>query len=372
MRRLISPRRLLLNYFSTLSVLVAGWYICFYVSDFHQGILKAFAHLWFLDVFRINIPVYRLFVALLILYAVVLLPYYASAPFITSKTWIALRGLYLGIPRLWHAPRCTRLKRKPARKPVLSTSTRQASLALLLKFFFAPLMINWCLGHIGDMLDHIEWVKQDVRQGMGGRWLFDHALFMALFQIILFVDTLLFTLGYIIEMPRLKNRIVSVDASLLGWVVCLACYPPFNQVTGYYLPWQSTDFPHFANDALHLLVNIGILVLMGIYSWSSVALGWKASNLTNRGIVSHGPYAWVRHPAYVAKNTAWWLGALPGFYMAWQVDTGSLLKAIACTAGWSVIYAARALTEERHLLRANNGYQQYMQRVRWRFIPGVL
>jgi protein-S-isoprenylcysteine O-methyltransferase Ste14 len=39
--------------------------------------------------------------------------------------------------------------------------------------------------------------------------------------------------------------------------------------------------------------------------------------------------------------------------------------------GWTVIYALRAVTEERHLLMLNNGYAQYAQRVRWRFVPGV-
>jgi len=49
-----------------------------------------------------------------------------------------------------------------------------------------------------------------------------------------------------------------------------------------------------------------------------------------------------------------------------------LALALLCTAAWSLIYAARAITEERHLLRANNGYREYMQTVRWRFIPGVI
>jgi hypothetical protein len=32
-----------------------------------------------------------------------------------------------------------------------------------------------------------------------------------------------------------------------------------------------------------------LLLAMSIYSWASIALGFKASNLTNRGIVSRGP-----------------------------------------------------------------------------------
>ena len=59
-------------------------------------------------------------------------------------------------------------------------------------------------------------------------------------------------------------------------------------------------------------MNITLLLAMTVFAWSSVALGFKASNLTNRGIVSRGPYAFVRHPAYAAKNLAWWIGAVPG------------------------------------------------------------
>ena len=91
-----------------------------------------------------------------------------------------------------------------------------------------------------------------------------------------------------------------------------------------------------------------------------------------RGIVTRGPYAFVRHPAYVAKNLAWWLGALPTFAMqfaesSWQALGYSLLSVF----GWTVIYALRAITEERHLLMLDNGYAAYAQKVRWRFIPGV-
>ena len=117
---------------------------------------------------------------------------------------------------------------------------------------------------------------------------------------------------------------------------------------------------------------IVLLVALALFSWASIALGFKCSNLTNRGIVTHGPYAFVRHPAYAAKNLAWWLGALPmlGMMMAtgsWKSIGYSLLALF----GWTTIYALRAITEERHLLLSNNGYAEYAQKVRWRFVPGI-
>ncbi|MCK7492814.1 MAG: hypothetical protein MZW92_15765 [Comamonadaceae bacterium] len=68
-----------------------------------------------------------------------------------------------------------------------------------------------------------------------------------------------------------------------------------------------SDFHQFDDPTLHGL-NVLLLVLMAIYASASVALGLKAGNLTHRGIVARGPYAFIRHPAYTCKNMAWWIG----------------------------------------------------------------
>jgi protein-S-isoprenylcysteine O-methyltransferase Ste14 len=254
----------------------------------------------------------------------------------------------------------------------LTPAAKQAGLALLLKFFFAPLMLNWCLAHVGDMSNSISQVIGGWNEGQRGRILFDGSLFWACFQAILFVDTFLFTIGYIVEIPALRNRIRSVDPTFFGWFVCLACYPPFNGFTGGIFEWQSNDFPQFQTDSIHFAANITLLVLMCVYSLASVALGLKASNLTNRGIVARWPYSVVRHPAYVAKNLAWWIGAMPTLYVLWSLNNMSGLGyALVSLSGWSLIYVYRAITEERHLLLASNGYAEYMAKVRWRFIPRV-
>src|SRR3989338_7602736 len=91
-------------------------------------------------------------------------------------------------------------------------------------------------------------------------------------------------------LPNLKNTILSVEPSLLGWIVTLICYPPFNFYANKVITWKSTDFAYFSNPYLFLTINIMILALMGVYSWASISLGFKASNLTHRGIVTKGPY----------------------------------------------------------------------------------
>jgi protein-S-isoprenylcysteine O-methyltransferase Ste14 len=336
---------------------------------------------WQFGMFEIDavVTIHTLLLALIALYAVVLSPYYARYPWLHSKAFVFLRGLRFSVARMRRpqsAARRALQARQPWRLPLragLSPSAKQAGLALLLKFFFAPLMINWCLNHCGDAANSVVQFFDGLREGMTGRQLFDSSLFWACFQLILFVDTLLFTIGYIVEVPALGNRIRTVDPTFFGWAICLACYPPFNDFTSRFLEWQSSDFPHFENTAVHFVANISLLAALSIYSWASVALGFKASNLTNRGIISHGPYAFVRHPAYVAKNLAWWIGALPNLYLV--VASGNVRNAayaLLALCGWTTIYALRAITEERHLLLTDNGYAEYMQRVKWRFIPKVI
>jgi protein-S-isoprenylcysteine O-methyltransferase Ste14 len=196
--------------------------------------------------------------------------------------------------------------------------------------------------------------------------------FWFLLQSIIFLDVFFFTIGYLIELPRLRNEIRSVDPTWLGWTVALLCYPPFNQITAALVGWQSSDFPRFDEPAVHLALNILLLALMAIYSSASVALNFKASNLTHRGIVAWGPYALVRHPAYVCKNIAWWIAAIPTLHTALQTSLWTATLAAASVAGWSTIYVLRALTEEDHLRRVDGEYDQYCARVRYRFIPRIV
>lgn len=350
--------RFVSNYLSTLAFIGLSYWIISRLSNFHRSMLQG---QWQLGLFGLDlvITVHGLFVTLIAIYAAILIPYYAAYPWMRSKAFTFAQGLWFAL-------------RRDRSNPQLSPLARQAGLALLLKLFFAPLMINWCLVHVANLTGSLFQLIDGTQGGLSGRELFDTSLFWAAFQLILFVDTLLFTLGYIIELPTLGNRIRSVDPTFFGWFVCLACYPPFNDLTLRLLEWQSSDFPQFQSDFLHFTLNIGVLIALGIFSWASIALGSKASNLTNRGIVTQGPYAFVRHPGYAAKNFAWWLGALPllGTTLAsghWQAFAYSLFAIF----GWTAIYAMRAVTEERHLRLLDNGYAEYARKVRWRFVPGV-
>jgi protein-S-isoprenylcysteine O-methyltransferase Ste14 len=170
----------------------------------------------------------------------------------------------------------------------------------------------------------------------------------------------------------LKNQIRSVEPTLFGWAVALACYPPLNGLTSKILSWKPVDFPQFETPAVHITVNFLLLGLLAIYTSASVALNFKASNLTHRGIVAWGPYRFIRHPAYACKNMAWWIGSIPAIMVAMHTSLWDTILILSSIGGWALIYTLRALTEEDHLRKVDSAYGQYCNKVKYRFIPGVL
>lgn len=256
----------------------------------------------------------------------------------------------------------------------LTPDQRLGLLSVLLKAFFAPLMVAWLFDHTVQMVAHGGQLLADLRSpSLEALAVFNAHGFWFLFKLILFLDVLFFTLGYLVELPVLKNEIRSVDPTLLGWGVALACYPPFNTLTGQVFGGgYSAEFPQFSHPGVHLAANAFLLVLMGIYTWASVALNFKASNLTHRGIVDRGPYRLVRHPAYVCKNLAWWIGLLPALLTALDTSLNATLLTLGSMLGWSVIYYMRAVTEEDHLRGVDGEYDAYSARVPYRFVPGLV
>ncbi len=317
-----------------------------------------------LQLFSFHCQVRDVLPALYAVYGVLLLLYYLSEkqPQIAKSVYclLALKKI-LKTPRLIYTEG-------------LNQDERQGILSILLKGFFAPLMVAWLLDHTNLMLNH-------------GLYIFNHTGlltsefllvfnkhgFWFLLKAILFFDVFFFTLGYLIELPCLNNTIRSVDPTLTGWAVALVCYPPFNGITGRILSWQPTYLPQFDNPVVHIATNLLLLLLMAIYASASVALNFKASNLTHRGIIASGPYRIIRHPAYTCKNLAWWIGSLPAINAGLQISSPwTVFLVLASMTGWTLIYVLRALTEEDHLRKVDGDYDKYCETVRHRFIPGVL
>ena len=253
----------------------------------------------------------------------------------------------------------------------LSGEDRLALLSTLLKAYFGPMMSLWLMAHCMGAWTNAVVMESARIADVGFHLWFNDVGFWFLMQVILFVDVLVFTVGYLVESPRLNNQIRSVDPTLLGWTAALLCYPPFNAVTSRILGSPVSDFPQFDDPLAHVALNVVLLLLMAIFASASAALGLKASNLTHRGIVARGPYAIVRHPAYVSKNLAWWIASVPAISAAWTESTWQGILTVASIVAWTSLYALRAVTEEDHLRSVDGEYAAYAAKVRYRFIPGV-
>lgn len=270
--------------------------------------------------------------------------------------WQALRKLVSAPRKTW--------------REGLQGQERLGLLSVMVKAFFAPMMVVFLIDHGARLLGN----GAGLYGAMGAADASPLAIFNAhgfwfALQVILLVDVAFFTIGYLVESPALKNEIRSVDPTLLGWLVALMCYPPLNDITSSVLGWRTEDFPQFDDPTVHVAMNLAILLLMGVYASASAALNFKASNLTHRGIVSWGPYRFVRHPAYVCKNLAWWIGAVPALTAALAVSTLEAVTVLVSVLGWSVIYYLRAVTEEDHLRKVDGEYDRYCDQVPYRFIP---
>ncbi len=341
------------NYFSTMGFILF-WYFFYNSIPYYQNFLNGNFSLVFLNNFSLTSQ--NIFQFVVFAYAILLIPFY----FFHQEKGKALIILEYFIKKI----------RNFSYK--INQKEKVSILAWMVKLFYAPLMIFWLSGHISTMINNIYltfWNRKLFFENFYD--FFNNNLFWTLFSCILFFDVFFFTCGYLIESPLLKNTIKSVEPTLLGWVVALGCYPPFNGIIGNIITWYSTDFPQFAGHWFHLFFNFTLLICMGFYSWASFSLGWKASNLTNRGIVKKWPYRFVRHPAYIAKNTAWWIGTLPMLVQSFsQANWKLFIIIIASMSFWTFLYFMRAMTEERHLLR-DPDYQKYKKEVPYRFIPKV-
>lgn len=249
-------------------------------------------------------------------------------------------SLMISILSVIHYPKTRRFHWSP--------ESRLGLLTFLVKFFFLPIMTTWVIDHAIDQINMTESFYWD--------FAYVNVYLVALF---LYIDTAIFCFGYLFESKKLNSEIKSVEPTILGWVVCLWCYPPFRSFAFVPFDHQIINIQHDYSQGVLAAGTVVITVLWGIYAWATVALGFKASNLTNRGIVGHGPYRYVRHPAYAAKVTLW---CMQGFLFG-KFLLGAMLGAI-------LIYVLRAWTEERHL-SMDPDYRDYRKKVRYMFFPGL-
>ncbi len=223
--------------------------------------------------------------------------------------------------------------------------------AWAVKGFFLAFMISIVPGGFRDIVN-----MNFTEVATNPVWL-ANALITAMFL----VDVQFATVGYMLTMKPLDAHIRTANPYLSGWVAALMCYPPFILMnTGGPLDYHigTSDWAYWFEGQTILLWIWGamLVALTGIYAWATVAFGLRFSNLTHRGILTHGPYAFSKHPAYLSKNAYWWLATLP--FLVTTDSTTDMIRNSAILALVSGIYYWRARTEEKHLM-ADPAYAEY-------------
>jgi len=215
----------------------------------------------------------------------------------------------------------------------------------LVKAFFLPLMVAFAL-------DWLENIHRNLEIHSALSW------YYVLLSLLYLVDTIYGTVGYLSTSRYIDAQIRSSDSTLKGWAVALVCYPPIFPLLGAagfrypnHATWTHWLVPH---GALTFLWGGAILALTFVYAWATVSFGPRFSNLTNRGIVTCGPYRYLKHPAYLSKNLSWWLMSMPFL----SQNRATALRQCLVLLTINLIYWLRAKTEELHLLH-DPAYRTY-------------
>lgn len=180
------------------------------------------------------------------------------------------------------------------------------------------------------------------------------------------VDVGFATAGYLLALKPLDTHIRTASPFAAAWMAALICYPPFVLMADggpldYHVNTSNWTHWLWGQPVLLALWGAALVALTAIYAWATVAFGLRFSNLTNRGIITHGPYRWSRHPAYLSKNLFWLLECMPWFTTGSVTDAARACLLMGAVAG---VYYWRAKTEERHLSLdpAYVAYSEWMTR----------
>lgn len=112
--------------------------------------------------------------------------------------------------------------------------------------------------------------------------------------------------------------------------------------------------PLYASTAIAVLAGVVLI-------YARLSLGRSIGFVpANRGIVSTGAYGWVRHPIYTGIFVA-----MIGFVLRSYTPL-NLLLALTISA----LFMIKSVVEE-HVLKADPAYAAYLERVRWRWFPGI-
>ncbi|HYG24771.1 MAG TPA: isoprenylcysteine carboxylmethyltransferase family protein [Verrucomicrobiae bacterium] len=231
---------------------------------------------------------------------------------------------------------------------------RQHALGWLVKIFFMALMFTYLVTDLRGFINY------DFSTVKNFRTFFEFSYFY-----IFLADVALGCVGYLLSLRICDTHLRWAEPTAAGWLAALACYQPFWSLLGRLYFDYSSNFawgPWLQNHpTIYCVWGAAIILLYGIYLWATIVFGCRFSNLTHRGIITNGPYRWTKHPAYIAKNLAYWMTFVP-FIVSSSVADSIRRTVLLLLVNW--IYWVRARTEEAHLSQdpAYVEYQDYIRR----------
>jgi hypothetical protein len=236
----------------------------------------------------------------------------------------------------WHAGNFFLFRWKVIDKKIL----KHHFLGWLVKVFFLALMFTYLMNNTGILLgSSFHEVKNEFTR------FYDY-----MYNLLFSIDLLFVSAGYLLTLKIFDSHIRTAEPTILGWIVALQCYQPFwSLFSGSYLSYDDSYFwgnMLAGNYGLYKLWGSVILLLLTIYVTATIVFGVRFSNLTNRGIITNGPYRFMKHPAYISKNISWWLISIPFIS---SEGFGVAIKHCLLLLALNFIYYVRARTEERHL-----------------------
>ncbi|WP_454873206.1 methyltransferase family protein [Paraburkholderia xenovorans] len=235
-------------------------------------------------------------------------------------------------------------------RPVNWRPIREMLAGWMVKAFFLPLMIVY-LSTNADQLN------ASLANALSAP--FSLATFRFMYDLCFAMDLMFGTVGYLCTLRILDSHVRSAEPTTLGWLVALVCYQPFwSLISNQYIHYEGSVFWDnwlISMPVVRMVWGAVIIALLLCYALATISFGLRFSNLTNRGIITSGPYRFTKHPAYIAKNLSYWMVTVPFVEpLGWQVAVTHCAALLAV----NMLYFLRARTEERHLMN-DPDYREY-------------
>jgi protein-S-isoprenylcysteine O-methyltransferase Ste14 len=166
---------------------------------------------------------------------------------------------------------------------------------------------------------------------------------------------LVFAVHMLVFISTMVTRKTPVRVSTNPWYWLLTFVETYWGVLTFWLMSRGRALvPHWMSDSL-AIISVALVI------WARLSLGRSIGLVPAlRTLVTHGAYRYVRHPIYSAICLSIISAALNA-YSPWNL----------AIFGLGIFWFALKSVVEESFLSSDAAYADYMQRVRWRWLPGI-